>query len=135
MSQFDRGRYNQIAAEQARERRRSKTPIPERITLALDMRQLYGPEVDRACGVEEPAVDEWEAGTRVPTPEQIALLAELTNYPVGYFYEPVTVKVHQLIVCDRSKPRGKRCVVVDTRPDAKVLNLPAAGQMTLFDVT
>lgn len=59
--------------------------IPHRITTALDIRKLYGPEVDRACGVEEPAVDEWEAGVRYPTWEQLLALAELTDFPVKFF--------------------------------------------------
>ena len=41
-----------------------KAPTPERITIALDYRELYGPEVDRALGGEEPMVDEWESGAR-----------------------------------------------------------------------
>lgn len=45
--------------------------IPDRITTALNAEGLYGPEVDLACGVEEPAVDEWEAGTRYPSWEQL----------------------------------------------------------------
>ncbi|MDF3320228.1 hypothetical protein P3G66_31950, partial [Rhodococcus sp. C3V] len=38
-----------------------------RITRALDAAELYGPDVDIACGAQEPAVDEWEAGTRYPS--------------------------------------------------------------------
>jgi transcriptional regulator with XRE-family HTH domain len=65
-------------------------PEPSRITAALDLRGLYGPEVDQACGVEEPTVDQWETGELVPTPTQIKRLAILTGFPVGYFYrEPV----------------------------------------------
>lgn len=51
--------------------------IPHRITMALDARGLDGPGVDAACGVEEPAVDMWEAGTLYPTFEQLCALAEL----------------------------------------------------------
>jgi hypothetical protein len=65
-----------------------KTPTPERITTALDIRQLYGPEVDQALGGEEPMVDEWEAGVRVPTFEQMQRLAVLTGFPVKFFYLP-----------------------------------------------
>lgn len=59
--------------------------IPYRITTALDIRALYGPEVDQACGVEEPAVDQWEAGELYPTWEQLLALAELTQFPVKFF--------------------------------------------------
>ena len=65
-----------------------QTPTPERITMALTIQDLYGPEVDRALGGEEPMVDEWEAGTLVPTLEQVQALAELTGWPVRFFYLP-----------------------------------------------
>ena len=65
-----------------------KTPTPERITMALDYHELYGPEVDQALGGEEPMVDEWESGVRVPTVEQVYAVAELTRFPVRFFYEP-----------------------------------------------
>ncbi|MCZ9635268.1 hypothetical protein [Rhodococcus sp. BH5] len=41
--------------------------------------------MDIACGTEEPTVDEWEAGQRYPTFEQLLLLAELTGFPVDWF--------------------------------------------------
>lgn len=63
-------------------------PTPERITAALDMRDLYGPEVDVALGGQEPMVDQWESGERVPTKEQIHALARLTDFPVSFFYLP-----------------------------------------------
>lgn len=56
---------------------------PWRITHALG--DLEGPEVDRACGVEEPAVDHWELGIVYPTWDQLRALAELTGYPVAFF--------------------------------------------------
>lgn len=65
-----------------------KTPTPERITIALDFCDLYGPEVDQALGGEEPMVDEREDGTRVPGLAQIQALAELTGFPVAFFYQP-----------------------------------------------
>lgn len=65
-----------------------KRPTPERITMALNFCDLYGPEVDRALGGEEPMVDEWESGERMPSPEQIQALAKLTGYPVRFFYLP-----------------------------------------------
>lgn len=50
---------------------------PCRITLALNARGLYGPQVDEACGAAEPDVDLWEAGKLYPTWEQVLLLAKL----------------------------------------------------------
>src|SRR5215469_14494842 len=54
--------------------------VPARITIALDLRGLEGPEVDAACGGEEPDVDMWELGLAVPAPEQVMKLAELTGF-------------------------------------------------------
>lgn len=71
--------------EKAYEAWRRGQVVPHRITTALDLRGLYGPEVDRACGVQEPAVDEWEAGVRYPSWEQLLALAELTDFPVKFF--------------------------------------------------
>lgn len=70
------------------------------------MRQLYGPDGDRACHAEEPAVDEWEAGVRYPTWEQLQALAELTRFPVAFF-TPDPDKIQPLgpgvmFVCRRS---------------------------------
>lgn len=59
--------------------------FPYRITMALDMGGHYGPEVDIACLAEEPAVDEWEAGTRYPTWEQLLALADLTSCMPKFF--------------------------------------------------
>lgn len=75
------------------------TPTPERITQALDLRELYGPEVDRALGGEEPMVDEWESGERVPTLEQVQALAELTGFPVRYFYLPPPPPLGPMWMC------------------------------------
>jgi hypothetical protein len=82
-----------------------RLPVPARITLALDLRELYGPEVDRACGVQEPAVDQWELGVLVPTPAQIRALAKLTGFPLEYFYEPAPPPV-AAIICWRGGKKG-----------------------------
>lgn len=58
---------------------------PWRITLALDQGNHGGPEVDIACGTAEPAVDQWEAGIRYPTFEQLLLLADLTGFTAEWF--------------------------------------------------
>jgi hypothetical protein len=76
-----------------------KRPTPARITLALDMRGLYGPEVDEACGVAEPAVDQWETGQLVPTFEQLERLAKLTGHPVAFFYEPAPPDTGNGFIC------------------------------------
>lgn len=59
--------------------------VPWLITIALDAKKLYGPEVDERCGVPEPGVDMWEAGDLYPTFEQLCKLAELTGKMPGYF--------------------------------------------------
>jgi len=59
--------------------------VPWLITIALDAKRLYGPEVDEACGVAEPGVDMWEEGTLYPTFEQLCALAKLTGKTPGYF--------------------------------------------------
>ncbi len=41
--------------------------------------------VDIACGAQEPAVDEWEAGTRYPSFEQLLALAALTHHSSDLF--------------------------------------------------
>jgi hypothetical protein len=50
---------------------------PYRITMFLDANDLYGPEVDAACGVDEPTVDLWEAGKVYPTWDELQALARL----------------------------------------------------------
>lgn len=77
------------AERAARQRWEAGKVVPDYITTALDMASLYGPEVDQACGVEEPAVDEWEAGTRYPTWEQLQALAKLTDTTPTFFVRPL----------------------------------------------
>ncbi|MEV0996789.1 hypothetical protein [Nonomuraea sp. NPDC050202] len=110
----DRARYQQAAARQQLERDIASgrlKPVPERITQALDLHELYGPEVDQALGGEEPMVDEWEEGKRVPTLEQIKLLAKLTDYPIRFFYTPMPELKGPVFICRSSGPR-KGCEVV-----------------------
>ncbi len=97
-SQFDRSRWSKAAApqraerdiDQARVAYDQRKLIPARITQALDLRQLYGPEVDEACDAVEPDVDRWEAGELYPTWEQVLLLAKLTDFPPKYFFLPMS---------------------------------------------
>ena len=77
-----------------------QTPTPERITTALNLRMLYGPEVDEALGGEEPMVDEWESGERIPDFTQVQALAELTGFPVKFFYQPPSPPVDKGWMCD-----------------------------------
>lgn len=69
----------------AYQRWRDGLVVPHRITLALDIHMLDGPEVDIACKAREPEVDQWEAGERYPSWEQLCALAELTCVTPGFF--------------------------------------------------
>lgn len=92
----DREKYASAVWRQGEPRRAAErerllatgVPVPERVSMALDLCGLYGPEVDAACGGEDPMVDEWESGTRVPTVEEIVLLANLTGFSAEFFYKP-----------------------------------------------
>lgn len=89
-------------------------PVPARITLALDHRGYWGAWVDKALGGEEPMVDEWEDGTRVPTRGQMEKLAELTKMPVEYFYRPfdeAEAAPARTFICDRSR-RGENGLTI-----------------------
>lgn len=79
--------------------RLNSAPTPERITMALDICDLYGPEVDEALGGQEPMVDEWESGERVPTKEQVQALARLTGFPMKFFYLPPPPPMPGVILC------------------------------------
>ena len=99
-------------------------PVPARITIALDSAGLYGDDVDRQLGVwESPdgswvpgtAVDRWEDGTLIPTPEQVAALARLTGHPVEFFYEPVPVGAwSRTFVCDRRRRKHGLTIITST---------------------
>lgn len=81
---------------------------PRAITAALDMRELYGPEVDRACGVEEPAVDQWEAGQLYPSWEQLEALSKLSGFPAQFFTRAFGGEIGGGFICQRSG-RGRGC--------------------------
>lgn len=81
-----RERSARRAADEAAYRRwRAGLVCPDRITAALDMRGLHGPEVDAACLAAEPEVDQWEAGERYPQWRQLVALARLTGFAPGWF--------------------------------------------------
>lgn len=101
-------------------------PTPERITAALDMADLHGPEVDAALGVPEPTVDLWEAGKLRPTDAELQRLALLTGFPVKYFYLPVPEPFVGFI-CRRG--RGSRCEFVDERPAVEPEPLFGQGRL------
>lgn len=65
-------------------------PSPERITFALDLRGLDGPEVDEALGVADvfdTVVDSWESGELIPSVEDIRRLATLTGVGATWFFQ------------------------------------------------
>lgn len=107
----------------------SASPVPERITLALDACGLYGPEVDLALGGAEPMVDEWEAGKRAPTREQVALLADLTGFPVEFFYR-TAASLGPVWLCRRSG-RGKGCTYIPAPPPI-TSRVDSDDDLTLF---
>jgi hypothetical protein len=111
-----RAAHGREARQQGRDRRLSPQPVPARITLALDTRGLSGDQVDRDLGVWTPpagwvgpvwepgtAVDQWEAGTLVPTRGQITALAMLTGFPWRFFYLPVENIPDRVLICERGR--------------------------------
>lgn len=79
-----------------------------------------------ACGVLEPAVDEWEVGTRRPTWQQLEALAELTGATVRYFCEAAPVALAPGFLYG---PR--RCEVLGR--DVRAPIVPVDAPSTLFD--
>src|SRR3954469_25749216 len=59
--------------------------VPRSITFALDAMGAEGPEVDIACGAEEPDVDRWEAAELYPTWEQFVALSRYTGFTLRWF--------------------------------------------------
>lgn len=113
----DRQRFVRTVQAQRRARQAESATrriYPERITMALDTRGLDGPGVDVACGGIEPMVDEWEDGTRVPTDEQLRLLADLTGFLPEFFYRPPGSPFVGFI-CGAGG-----CAFIDKRPPAPV---------------
>lgn len=130
----DRARYRQVAAEQMRGRGSDRLRVyadwqhgrvvPHRITMALDLHGHHGPEVDAACGVEEPTVDMWEAGTLYPTWPQLQALAGICpQVMLGYFVLPLvdplplatSLRFHRVggHPTDRLEPPQVRCYPPD----------------------
>lgn len=91
--------------------------VPFQISTALDLAGQEGPEVDVALGGAEPMVDLWEAGELYPSWSQLGKLAELTGFPIAFFFKPVDLRQwyeirRSMFVCDRSS-RGRH----DPRPE------------------
>lgn len=84
---------------------------PRRITLALDAIEAEGPDVDIACGAVEPAVDEWETGTRTPSVDQLLALADFTGMRSEWFFLPGPDDPSWMVFCQRSG-RGRGCTMV-----------------------
>lgn len=108
----DRNRTTVRDAE-AHARWRGGFVIPARITMMLDLRSLYGPEVDAACGVEEPTVDRWESGEVYPTWEQLQALARLCECGTIWFTDSIPwTHMGTVFICDRSKRVGQGAQVL-----------------------
>ncbi|HZN71229.1 MAG TPA: hypothetical protein VFC00_06045 [Micromonosporaceae bacterium] len=144
-SSKQRDRYAKAQQRQEEQRLLAEArPVPARITIALDFRGLEGPEVDIACGAEEPAVDLWECGVEVPTAEQVRLLADLTGFPIVSFYLPVEPGpvIDGMWICWAGR-RGCQRPEPDYVDERGVLHYggepprtpPAAVQPELFHVT
>jgi hypothetical protein len=124
-----------------RDRWRRGLVVPHRITLALDIRELYGLQVDQSCGTKEPDVDQWEAGEKYPTWEQLLALADLTAFPVEFF-TPEPGQVHALgpgvmFVCCRSRRTWNPVVEIPApilafTPGAVAATVGACEQEVLF---
>lgn len=87
-----------------------RSPNVDRITCALDLRGLYGPEVDEALGVSTPlneVVDAWEAGTLVPTHDEIRRLATLTGMLPSWFYEGTLPLMSNVFICPGAGDPGR----------------------------
>lgn len=126
---FDRASYDRAARRQTWDRELSTRPVPARITLALDYRDLHGDQVDRDLGVWEPpdgwtgpdwepgmAVDRWEDGTLEPTRGQIMVLAALTGMPWRFFYAPIENMPERVFVCERRRG-GRGLTIVRSEVD------------------
>lgn len=133
--------YSAAASRQKTERLlRDGRVVPARITIALDLNELEGPEVDTACGAAEPDVDLWELGLAVPSAEQVVKLAKLTGFAVAWFYEPLSPgpMVGQITVCYTGR-RGCETPAPDVIDENGVLlyggqprELPLHVQSALF---
>lgn len=89
----------------------NRAPFPQRITEALDMRGMEGPEVDEALGVTEPTVDQWESGDLVPSSADVRRLATLTQFAVGFFYREPREITGPIFICPPPEMTRNLCDV------------------------
>ncbi len=105
--------------------------VPWRLTFALDHRRLFGPEVDQACHAKHPDVDRWEAGTLYPQWHQLVALAELTQFPVKFFFQQAKgIDVRDTSMVFHVKEKDLPSAPVESYPDEVVQATVSQG--TLF---
>ena len=126
----DRQKFRAVIEEQRSNRLlTSRAPNPRRITSALDIRMLEGPQVDRDLGGEEPMVDEWESGKRIPTPEQIEALADLTGFTPAFFYQDDPPDLGPMILCGPKGCERTERAPHPSDPTADVIPLFGQGRL------
>lgn len=89
-------------------RKLNRFPDRDRITSALDFRMMHGPEVDEALGVHnafDTTVDAWEAGTEIPSEDDIRRLATLTGFAPEWFYQDAP-QLEGVFICGRGRAQG-----------------------------
>ena len=59
---------------------------PWTLTTALDLEDLWDPELSAAVGCAIGEIDRWEEGITIPTTEQAKALARVTGFPLQWFY-------------------------------------------------
>lgn len=120
---------------EAERRWRGGYVIPARITQALDLRELYGPEVDSACGVAEPTVDRWEAGEVYPTWPQLRALSRLTGLGERWFTDAIPWRhIDKMFICDRRR-RAWTSMAVLPQPILRASREALAAHRGLLEVS
>lgn len=92
--------FTERRTEEARKAHAAGLLRPYALTTALNARGLWGPDVDAACGAQEPDVDNWENGDLYPTWEQVLALSRLTGFAPWYFYRD-----HHILHADETSLR------------------------------
>jgi hypothetical protein len=100
-------------------RRQYGTPVPGRITLALNAIGAEGPWVDEALGGAEPMVDQWERGELLPTDGQLEALAEMTGQRPEWFCRPLDELSDpvRMFICDRSRRGENGLTIIESHVD------------------
>lgn len=105
---------------------------PWALTQALDSRDLYDPELSNALDVPVGEVDRWEEGITIPTVEQAKAIAEVTGYPLRFFYQDKPPpQIDGMFICPGGWTEVEQYVSIGRgrwklerdRPDAYRLNL------------